>query len=50
MKTLTGLRMATAPKTSKALEMREDFLVELLADPKLGPPIDPMIKPMVVQV
>jgi len=48
-KTLTGLRMATTPKTLKALEVREDSMVESLADPKLEPPIDPRVKPMMVQ-
>jgi hypothetical protein len=45
----TGLRMATTPKTLKALEVREDSMVESLADPKLEPPIDPRVKPMMVQ-
>ena len=48
-KTPTGLRMATTPKTLKALEVREDSMVESLADPKLEPPIDPRVKPMMVQ-
>ena len=38
--------MAT-PKTLKALEVREDSLVESPADPKLEPPINPRDKPMV---
>jgi hypothetical protein len=37
------------PKTLKALEVREDSLVEFPADPKLEPPIDPRVKPMMVQ-
>jgi hypothetical protein len=41
--------MATTPKTLKALEVREDSMVESLADPKLEPPIDPRVKPMMVQ-
>ncbi len=49
-KTLTGLRMAMTPKTLKALELREDSLVESRTDPKLEPPIDPRVKPMMVQV
>ncbi len=48
-KTPTGLRMATTPKTSKALEVRGDSMVESTADPKLEPPIDPRVKPMMVQ-
>ncbi len=48
-KTLTGPRMATTPKTLKALEVREDSLVESPADPKLEPPIDPRVKLMMVQ-
>ncbi len=48
MKTLTGLRMAMTPKTLKALVVRDDSLVESLADPKLEPPIDPRVKPMMV--
>ncbi len=49
LKTLTGLRMTTTPKTLKALEVREDSVVESPADPKLEPPIDPRVKPMMVQ-
>jgi hypothetical protein len=49
MKTLTGLRMATTPKTLQALVVREDSLVESLVDSKLEPPIDPRVKPMMVQ-
>jgi hypothetical protein len=41
--------MATTPKTLKALEVREDSMVESLADLKLEPPIDPRVKPMMVQ-
>jgi len=41
--------MAMTPKTLKALEVREDSLVESPADPKLEPPIDPRVKPMMVQ-
>jgi hypothetical protein len=41
--------MATTPKTLKALEGREDSLVESPADPKLELPIDPRIKPMMVR-
>jgi len=41
--------MPTTAKTLKALEVREDYLVEFLADPKLEPPIDPWVKPMMVQ-
>jgi hypothetical protein len=37
------------PKTLKALEVREDFLVESPADPKLEPPTDPRVTPMMVQ-
>ncbi len=48
MKTLTVLRMAMTPKTLKALEVREDSLVESPADPKLEPPIDPRVKLMMV--
>jgi hypothetical protein len=40
---------ANDPKTLKALEVREDSLVESPADPKLEPPIDPRVKPMMVQ-
>jgi hypothetical protein len=51
MKTSTGLSMTTTPKTSAALEVREqDSLVESPAVPKLGPPTDPMVKPVVVKV
>ncbi len=49
MKTPTGLRMATTPKTLEALEVREDSMVESTVDPKLEPPIDPRVKPMMVQ-
>ena len=35
------------PQTLKALEVREDSLVESPEDPKLEPPIDPRDKPMV---
>ena len=41
--------MTTTPKTLKALEVREDSVVESPADPKLEPPIDPTVKPMMVQ-
>ena len=37
------------PKTLKALEVREDSVVESPADPKLEPPIDPKVTPMMVQ-
>ncbi len=37
------------PKTLKALEVREDSLVESPADPKLELPIDPRVKLMMVQ-
>ncbi len=47
MKTSTGLRMTTTPKTLEALEVREDSLLESPADPKLELPIDPGNKPMV---
>jgi hypothetical protein len=40
---------ANDPKTLKALEVREDSVVESPADPKLEPPIDPRVKPMMVQ-
>ncbi len=40
---------ANDPKTMKALEVREDSVVESPADPKLEPPIDPRVKPMMVQ-
>ena len=49
LKTSTGLRMATTPKTLKALEVREDSFVESPADPKLEPPIDPRVNPTMVQ-
>ncbi len=49
IKTPTGLRMATTPKTLKALEVREGSMVESPADPKLERPIDPRVKPMMVQ-
>jgi len=49
LKTSTGLRMTTTPKTLKALEVREDSVVESPADPKLEPPIDPRVTPMMVQ-
>jgi hypothetical protein len=39
--------MAMTPKTLKAVEVREDSLVESLADPKLEPPINPRDTPMV---
>jgi hypothetical protein len=41
--------MATTPKTLKALEVREDSMVESPVDPKLEPSIDPRVKPMMVQ-
>ena len=44
-KTSTGLRMAMTPKTMKALEVREDSLVEFPADPKLGLQIVPKVSP-----
>jgi hypothetical protein len=40
---------ANDPKTLKALEVREDSVVESPADPKLEPPIDPRVTPMMVQ-
>jgi len=46
---ISSTLMPTTPKTLKALEVREDFLVESPSDPKLKPPIDPRIKPMMVQ-
>ena len=49
MKTSTGLRMATTTKILKALKVREDSLVESPADTKLEPPIDPRVKPVMVQ-
>ena len=49
LKTSTGLRMTTTSKTLKALEVREDSVVESPADPKLEPPIDPRVKSMMVQ-
>ena len=49
LKTSTGLRMTTTPKTLKALEVREDSLVESPADPKLEPPIDPRVTSIMVQ-
>ena len=49
LKTSTGLRMTTTSKTLKALEVREDSVVESPADPKLEPPIDPRVTPMMVQ-
>jgi hypothetical protein len=44
-----NLRMATTPKTLKALEVREDSFVESPADPMFELPIDPRVKPMMVQ-
>ncbi len=41
--------MTTTPKTLKALEVREDSVVESPADLKLEPPIDPRVTPMMVQ-
>jgi len=41
--------MATTPKTLKSLEVREDSLVESPVDPKLELPIDPRVKPMMLQ-
>jgi hypothetical protein len=49
LKTSTGLRMTTTPKTLKALEVREDSVVESPADPKLEPPIDPRVTSIMVQ-
>jgi hypothetical protein len=49
LKTSTGLRMATTSKTLKALEVREDSVVESPTDPKMEPPIDPRVKPIMVQ-
>jgi len=46
---ISSTLMPTTPKTLKALEVREDSLVESLADPKLEPPIDPRVEPMMVQ-
>ena len=37
------------PKTLKALEVREDSVVEPPADPTLEPPIDPRVMPIMVQ-
>ncbi len=42
--------MTRTPKISTAMEVREDSLVESMADPELGLPTDPRVKPMVVQV
>jgi hypothetical protein len=50
MKTSTGLEKAMTPKTSTALEVRDDSLVESPADPELGPPTDPRVKSVVVQI
>ena len=41
--------MATTFKTLKALEVREDSVVESPTDPKLEPQIDPRVTPMMVQ-
>jgi hypothetical protein len=49
LKTSTGLRMTTTSKTLKALEVREDSVVESPADPKLEPPIDPRVTSIMVQ-
>jgi len=46
---ISSTLMPMSPKTLKALEVREDSLVESPADPKLEPPIDPSVKPMMVQ-
>ena len=40
---------ANDPKTLKALEVREDSVVESPADPKLEPPIDPRVTSIMVQ-
>ena len=37
-------------KTLKALEVREGSLIESPADPELEPPIDPRVKPEMVQI
>ena len=41
--------MTTTPKTLKALEVREESVVESPVDPKLEPPIDPRVTPIMVQ-
>jgi len=41
--------MATTSKTLEALVVRKDSLEESPAGPKLEPPIDPRVKPMMVQ-
>jgi len=46
---ISSTLMPTTPKTLKALEVRENSLVESPADPKLEPPIDPRVKHMMVQ-
>ncbi len=50
-KLISSTLMPTTPKTLKALEVREDSLVELEspANPKLELLIDPTVKPMMVQ-
>ncbi len=48
LKTLTGLRDGNDPQL-KALEVRENSLEESPAGPKLEPPIDTRVKPMIVQ-
>ncbi len=50
IKTLTGLRRTTTPRTSTALEVREDSLVESPVDTEFVPPTDFRVKPVVVQV
>jgi hypothetical protein len=46
---ISSILVPTTPKTLKALEVREDSLVESPVDPKLELPIDPRVKPMMVQ-
>jgi hypothetical protein len=48
LKTSTGLRM-TNPQDIASLGGEGGLLEESPADPKLEPPIDPRVKPMMVQ-
>ncbi len=46
---ISSTPLPMTPKTLKAMEVREDSLVESPADLKLEPPTDPRVKLMMVQ-
>jgi len=49
LKTLTGLREGNDPQDIESLGGEGGLFGRVPADPKLEPPIDPWVKPMMVQ-